>query len=67
LTHGAAPVKPGRVGSVHLHARHAELAPRLAAVLKRMKSEGVLDRYLREARREVDAKAATSAGDGTGN
>jgi polar amino acid transport system substrate-binding protein len=40
----------------YLHARHAELAPRLAAVLKQMKSEGLLDRYLREAQQAVAAK-----------
>jgi hypothetical protein len=40
----------------YLHARHAELAPRLAAVLKRMKEEGLLDRYLREVPRDGELK-----------
>jgi len=29
----------------YLHSRHAELAPRLAATLKRMKTEGLIERY----------------------
>jgi hypothetical protein len=41
----AAPLFP------YLHRRHAELAPKLAAVLKAMKAEGLIERYRREAAR----------------
>jgi len=34
----------------YLYKTHADLAPRLAAVLKAMKAEGLLDRYRQEAR-----------------
>jgi polar amino acid transport system substrate-binding protein len=37
----------------YLHRRHAALAPRLAATLKLMKSEGLIERYRLEALREV--------------
>jgi len=33
----------------YVHKKHAELAPRMAAVLKAMKAEGLLERYQREA------------------
>lgn len=36
----------------YLNKKHAMLAPRLAAVLKQMKSEGVIERYRQEALRE---------------
>jgi polar amino acid transport system substrate-binding protein len=39
----------------YLYKKHAELAPKLAAVLKKMKEEGLLDRYRTEA--EQDGKA----------
>lgn len=39
----------------YLHKSRAELAPKLAATLKQMKAEGLLDRYLGEARRELEA------------
>ncbi|WP_284617284.1 substrate-binding periplasmic protein [Aquabacterium humicola] len=32
----------------YLHRRHAELAPRLAAALRQMKAEGLIDRYRQE-------------------
>ena len=38
----------------YLLRKHAELAPRLAAVLKAMKSEGLIERYRLEALREVE-------------
>jgi hypothetical protein len=37
----------------YLARKHAELAPRLAATLKKMKGEGLLDRYHVEAMRGV--------------
>jgi polar amino acid transport system substrate-binding protein len=37
----------------YLSRKHAELAPRLAAVLKEMKAEGLIERYRLEALREV--------------
>lgn len=37
-----------------LHRSNAELAPRLAAVLKVMKAEGLIQRYRREVERELD-------------
>lgn len=37
----------------YLFKKHGELAPRLAAVLKQMKTEGLLDRYRIEAERET--------------
>jgi polar amino acid transport system substrate-binding protein len=40
----------------YLHGRHAALAPRLAATLKQMKAEGLLDRYREDAQREVEGK-----------
>jgi len=40
----------------YLHSKHAELAPRLAATLKQMKAEGLIERYQVEARREVERK-----------
>jgi polar amino acid transport system substrate-binding protein len=43
----AAPLYP------YLHRRHAELAPRLAATLRSMKAEGLIDRYLRQAMQEA--------------
>lgn len=36
-----------------LHKRYAELAPRLAATLKQMKAEGLLNAYRRQAKREM--------------
>jgi hypothetical protein len=35
----------------HLYRKHADLAPRLAATMKKMKDEGLLDRYRDEAER----------------
>ncbi len=35
----------------YLHRKHADLAPRLAATMKKMKEEGLLDRYRAEAER----------------
>jgi len=52
---GAAPVRPLlTIGDrillyPYLHKSHADLAPRLAAVLKAMKADGLLDRYRQEA------------------
>src|SRR5438105_8402868 len=43
----AAPLYP------YLHRRHAELAPRLAAVLKQMKAEGLIQRFRQEAMQEA--------------
>jgi polar amino acid transport system substrate-binding protein len=43
----AAPLYP------YLHRKHAELAPRLAATLKEMKAEGLIERYRTEALREA--------------
>ena len=40
----------------YLHRRHAELAPRLAAALKAMKAEGLIERYRLEALREAARK-----------
>lgn len=37
----------------YLHKKHADLAPRLAAVLKQMKAEGLLDKYPLQAQREM--------------
>lgn len=37
----------------YLHKKHAELAGRLAAVLKEMKADGSLERFRREVRREL--------------
>jgi polar amino acid transport system substrate-binding protein len=36
-----------------LHKKHAELAGRLAAVLKQMKADGLLERFRREAKNEL--------------
>lgn len=36
----------------YLHRRHTELAPRLAEVLKKMKAEGLIERYRRDAELE---------------
>jgi polar amino acid transport system substrate-binding protein len=38
----------------YLHRRHAELAPRLAAVLRHMKAEGLIERYRAESVREIE-------------
>lgn len=38
----------------YLHRRHAELAVRLAAVLRQMKSEGLIERYRAESVREIE-------------
>ena len=38
-----------------VHKRHAELAPRLAAALKQMKAEGLIERYRAEVLREMAA------------
>lgn len=40
----------------YLFKKHVELAPRLAAVLKKMKAEGLLDRYRTEAEQDVKAQ-----------
>lgn len=37
----------------YLHRKHASLAPRLAATLKQMKAEGLLDAYPQQAEREM--------------
>jgi hypothetical protein len=37
----------------YIHKDHAELAPRLAGVLRQMKAAGLIERYLREAEREL--------------
>lgn len=37
----------------YLHKKHAELAPRLAATLKKMKAEGLIERYRLETEREM--------------
>lgn len=37
----------------YLNKRHAELAPRMAAVFKQMKAEGLLDAYRRQVEREL--------------
>jgi hypothetical protein len=37
----------------YLHKKHAELAPRLAATLKKMKSEGLIEAYRLQAEREM--------------
>lgn len=37
----------------YLHRRHAELAPRLGAVLRQMRAEGLIERYRAEAVREL--------------
>jgi hypothetical protein len=37
----------------YVHRKHAELAPRLAATLKQLKAEGLIERYRLEALREV--------------
>jgi len=39
----------------YVHKSRAELAPRLAEALRKMKDEGLIDRYLREAERELEA------------
>ena len=39
----------------YVHKNRAELAPRLAETLKKMKAEGLIDRYFREAKREIEA------------
>lgn len=39
----------------YVHKSRAELAPRLASVLKKMKTEGLIERYLREVQRELHA------------
>jgi len=43
-----------------VHKRHAELAPRMAAALKQMKAEGLIERYRAEVLREM-AEAAPAA------
>lgn len=40
--------------NAYLHARHAELAPKLAATLKQMKDEGLFDRYWTAGSRRPD-------------
>ncbi|HEV8691918.1 MAG TPA: hypothetical protein VGQ91_16565 [Ideonella sp.] len=40
----------------YLHRRHAELAPKLAAVLKQMKAEGLVERYRAESLRELEGR-----------
>ena len=37
----------------YLHRRHAELAPRLAEVLKKMRAEGLIERYRLDVEREI--------------
>ncbi len=39
----------------YLFRKHAELAPRMAAILKQMKAEGLMDAYRRQAEREAGA------------
>jgi hypothetical protein len=39
----------------YLYRKHAELAPRMAAVLKQMKAEGLMEAYRRQAEREAGA------------
>lgn len=39
----------------YVHKSRAELAPRLADALRKMKAEGLIERYLREAERELEA------------
>jgi len=41
-----------------VHKRHADLAPRMAAALKQMKAEGLIERYRAEALREMAAAPA---------
>lgn len=43
----------------YLHGRHAALAPKLAATLRQMKSEGMFERYRVEVLRQMSADAAT--------
>lgn len=50
LSFGALPIYP------YLHHKHAKLAPRLAATLKQMKAEGLIDTYRFEAEREMGWK-----------
>jgi hypothetical protein len=40
----------------YLHRKHAELATRLATVLRQMKSEGLIERYRTEVMREVERR-----------
>jgi polar amino acid transport system substrate-binding protein len=40
----------------YLHRKHAELAIRLATVLRQMKAEGLIDRYRTEVMREVERR-----------
>lgn len=37
----------------YLHKKHAELAPQLAATLKKMKEEGLIDTYRKQAEKEL--------------
>jgi polar amino acid transport system substrate-binding protein len=37
----------------YLHRKHADLAPRLAAVLKQMKSEGLIKAYRLQVERDL--------------
>jgi polar amino acid transport system substrate-binding protein len=39
----------------YVHKSRAELAPKLAETLKKMKAEGLIERYLRESQRELEA------------
>lgn len=39
----------------YVHKSRAELAPKLAETLKKMKAEGLIERYFREARHEIEA------------
>lgn len=39
----------------YVHKSRAELAPKLAETLKKMKAEGLIERYFRDARREIEA------------
>ncbi len=40
----------------YVHRKHADLAPRLATVLRQMKADGLLERYRQEAFREVERR-----------
>jgi hypothetical protein len=40
----------------YLHRKNAELAPRLAAVLRQMKAEGVIARYRSDVEREFQRR-----------
>lgn len=48
------------IGVFPLHAyllrRHADLAPRLAAVLRQMRTEGLIDRYRAEVQRDIERR-----------